>query len=262
VLWFKNVKIVQYILSEKHKKEILVMKRASKLIIGILATLVLVVGIQQGLKYYVQGPARYFNSIIISGDVGSVNKGKEIYKDNTKYTKDYKYKIVINTQNVLDQNGKVEVGDDGKELIHENKFLTITKDTAKKMLNDQVLRERVKEEGSIQTNILESIPNIDSKDTIYFGSEDKDKKIEINGKSIPLEYGSYSWIGYYPSEQGGLIVVDDETYKSIEDSEKNMSLIKFAKGKKDLRNAKDKEEINKQLINAQLIEINYANVDK
>lgn len=238
------------------------MKKTSKLITSGIAIILLAVGIQQGLKYYLQGPPRPFNAILISGSAESVKKGKEVYKDNTKYTKDYKYKIAItDSGKVLDENGKPEIGDDGKELTYEYKSLVISKDTAKKMLKDQVLRVKVSKEGSIQTTVLESIPNIDTKKTLYFGMENKDKIVKINGKKVPVEYGSYSWIGYYPSEQGELIITDDETYKSIQDEEKDMSLIRFAKGKKDLRNAKDKEEINKQLINTQISEINYANVE-
>lgn len=239
------------------------MKKTSKLIIGVAVTLLLGVGVQQGLKYYLQGPARPFNALIVSGEKESVNKAKEIYKDNTKYTKDYKYKIVTEIKKSLDENGNVEIGEDGKELVYENKSLVITKDTAKKMLKDQVLRVlKNPNSGSVETIVLESIPNIDTDKTLYFSNENKDKKLEINGKDIPLEYGSYSWIGYYPSEQGVLIVTDDETYNSIEDSEKDMSLIRFNKGKKDLRNAKDKAEINEKLSKSQIIEINYADVEK
>ncbi|RDY24376.1 hypothetical protein CHF27_003200 [Romboutsia maritimum] len=239
------------------------MKKTGKLIIGIVAILLLGVGVQQGLKYHLQGPARPFNALLVSGEKENVDKAKEIYKDNTKYAKDYKYKTVTNKVKMLDEKGEPFISKDGKELTGESKFLLITKDTAKEMLKDQVLRvKKGTEDGSIQTTILESIPNIETDKTIYFGMENKDAKLEINGKNISLEYGSYSWIGYYPSEQGGLIVTDDETYKSIEDKEKDMSLIRFAKGKKDLRNAKDKEEINKKLISTQIIEINYANIEK
>ncbi|MGL5348704.1 MAG: lipoprotein BA_5634 family protein [Peptostreptococcaceae bacterium] len=240
------------------------MKKTSKLIIGVLAAGLLVVGVQQGLKYYLQGPPRPFNALIVSGEKESVDKAKEIYKDNTKYTKDYKYKIATtDSGKVLDENGNVEVDEDGKELTYEYESLIISKSTAKNMLKDQVLR--VKNDpysGSILTSVLESIPNIDTDKVIYFGNENKEMKVEINGKNMPLEYGSYSWIGYYPSEQGGLIVVDDEMYSSITDNEKDMSLIRFAKGKKDLRNAKDKEEPKQKLLDAKVIEINYANVEK
>ncbi|KKY01487.1 hypothetical protein VN21_08660 [Paraclostridium benzoelyticum] len=239
------------------------MKKISKLVLGIAVTSLLIVGVQKGIKYYLQGPPREFNSILISGELENVNKGKEIYKDNTKYAKDYKYKIVTNTEKMLDEKGNVEVGENGKEILVENKFLVITKDTAKEMLKDQVLRTlKNPGSGSIETKLLESIPNIDTDKTIYFGDENKDKKLEINRKDIPLEYGSYSWVGYYPSEQGSLIVTDNETYKSIEDKEQIISLIKFDKGKKDLRNAKDKEEIKQKLSKAQITEINYANVEK
>lgn len=240
------------------------MKKKAKLGFAVVAVMLLVVGVQQGLKYYLQGPPRPFNSILISGETEDVNKGKEIYKDNTKYTKDYKYKTITTKCRKLDENGNPKIDEDGKEVFYEYTDLVITKDTAKQMLNDQVLR-LIKNpgSGSIETILLESIPNINSDKAIYFGSgEDKDKKLEINGKDIPLEYGSYSWIGYYPSEQGTLMIIDDETYKSIDDKEKTMSLIRFAKGKKDLRNAKDKAEVKEKLADTQIIEINYANVEK
>lgn len=239
------------------------MKKISKLVLGVVAISLLVLGVQKGIKYYLQGPAREFNSILISGELENVNKGKKIYKDNTKYTKDYKYKIVVNTEKMLDEKGNVEIGEDGKEISVESKFLVITKDTAKEMLKEQVLRTlKNPGSGSIETVVLESIPNIDTDKTIYFGDENKDKKLEINRKDIPLEYGSYSWVGYYPSEQGSLIVTDDETYKSIEDKEQIMSLIRFDKSKKDLRNTKDKEEIKEKLSKVQITEINYVNVEK
>lgn len=231
------------------------MKKISKLILGVVAVSLLVVGAQTGIKNYLQGPARPFNSILISGNIENSNKAKEIYKDNTKYTKDYKYKTVTNIEKSVDE--------DGKEQTYENKYLIITKSTAKEMLKDKVLRKKKDKDpssGSLETVVLESIPNINTDKSIYFGYPSEDKKLEINSKNIPLEYGSYSWIGYYPSNEGSLIITDDNTYKSIENEEKVISLIKFKKGTKDLRDSKDKIEVNKKLTKIQNIEINYANI--
>lgn len=59
------------------------MKKPVKLIIGAVVLVSLATGIQQGLKYYLQGPKRAFNALLISGDLENVNKAKDIYKDNT-----------------------------------------------------------------------------------------------------------------------------------------------------------------------------------
>jgi hypothetical protein len=231
------------------------MKKISKLILGVVAVSLVVVGAQIAIKNYLQGPARPFNSILVSGNKESSNKAKEIYKDNTEYTKDYKYKTVTNIEKRVDENKK--------EQTYENKHLIITKSTAKEMLKDKVLRKKKDKDasnGSLETVLLESIPNINTEKSIYFGYPNEDEKLEINNKNIPLEYGSYSWIGYYPSNEGSLIITDDNTYKSIENEEKVISLIKFKKGTKDLRDSKDKIEVNKNLAKIQNIEINYANI--
>lgn len=253
------------------------MKKTNKIVLGVAATLLLVVGVQQGLKYYLQGAPRPFNALLISGDTQNVNKAKDIYKDETKETKDYKYKTVINKEKALDENGNVVIekpldkngkeieGAEGVELIYEHKFLVITKSTAKEMLKDQILRVRKDEDpssGSLETVVLENIKEIDSDKSIYLGYPEKNKKMEVNGNTIPLQQDSYSWIGYYPSAEGTIVITDDNTYESIDDKEKVMSLMKFKKGNRDLRNAEDKAEPTERLVNIPNIEINYADIKK
>ena len=253
------------------------MKKTSKLILGVVAVVLLVLGVQQGLKYYLQGSPRPFNALLISGNIEDVNKAKDIYKEDTKETKEYKYKTVLNIEKMLDENGNVIIekpldkngkeieGAEGIEAVHENKFLVMTKSTAKEMLKDQIFRVRKNEDptsGSLETVVLENIKGVDTDTSIYLGYPEKNKKMEVNSKSIPLQNDSYSWIGYYPSSEGTIVITDDNTYKSIDNKEKVMSLIKFKKGNKDLRNAEDKAEPTERLANIPNIEINYADIKK
>lgn len=253
------------------------MKKSSKFIIGISVTVVLVVGVKQGLKYFLQGPARPFNSILITGEPANINKAKDMYKDNTKETKEYKYKAVLNIEKILDENGNVIIekplDKNGKEIedakgieqIKENRFLVITKSTAKEMLKDQVLRVKKDQEptsGNIQTEVLKSIENIDSNKNIFLGRLQSDNVMDIDGTKVKLEQGDQTWIGYYPDEDGYVVIANDSTYNSIKEDEKTIGLIKFKNGNKDLRNAKDKAEPIEKLSNIQDIEIDYAKVNK
>lgn len=230
------------------------MKKPVKLIIGAVVLLSLATGIQQGLKYYLQGPKRAFNALLISGDLENVNKAKDIYKDNTEYTKDYKYKTVVNSKKTKDKNGK--------EIVYEEKFLVLNKDTAKEMLKDQVIRvkkDQNPESGNIQTSVLEEIKDIDTDKNIFLGDRRANEDIQINDKKIDLEQDKQSWIGYYPDDDGYIMIVDDNTYNSIQDKEKTIGLIKFNKGTKDLRNAKEKNEPKEKLSGIENIEIDYVN---
>lgn len=58
------------------------------------------------------------------------------------------------------------------------------------------------------------------------------------------------------------MIVDDNTYNSIQDKEKTIGLIKFDKGTKDLRNVKEKNEPKEKLSGIENIEIDYANTKK
>jgi hypothetical protein len=260
VLWFKNDTPSNIYIYDKYKTEGLNMKKINKWIISIFS-IVLIISGTNGIKNYLRGPSRPINSIIVSGNIKDVNKAKEIYKDNTKYTKDYKYKILTKTEKATDENGKPLI-EKGKQLIDEFNYLIINKRTAKEMLKNQVLRVRKDKEinGNIETEILTDIPNIDGDKCIYLGSPYEELKLDINGKNIPIEYGSYAWIGYYPSEVGPIIITDDETYKSIDNEEKVFSLIRLEKGRKDLRNAKDKEKVEQKLLGVPNIVINYAEI--
>lgn len=241
------------------------MNKITKWTLGALAAILVVAGGAKGVKEirtYFKGEPWPFNSILVSGNIEGIDKAKDIYKDNTKYTKNYKYKTVTKTEKALDENGKVLMKN-GKEVTYEYKYFVITKDTVKQMLKDDLIRERKSKEndGNLDTEVIKSIPNIDGDKSIFFGSLDTQIEFEVNGEKIPTVQGIDGWIGYYPTEQGKIIITDDDTYKSINEEEKYMSLIRFKKGKMNVRNAKDKEAVKQKLSNIKDIEINYANVE-
>ncbi|MGH4124078.1 MAG: lipoprotein BA_5634 family protein [Clostridium sp.] len=234
------------------------MKKINKWIIGVVATIIVVVVVvfaAQKVKLYLKGESYPFNAIIISGENQSISKAKDAYKDNTKYTKDYKYKLVTK------DNPPVVV--DGETVIVTDKYLIMTKETAKAMLKDQLFRIRKSDEnnGKIDTNLLTDIPNIDDKQSIILGGTKTMQKLNIKGVDISLKYGNYSWIGYYPQEKGTIIITDNDTYKIIGGLETNVCLIRFKKGTMDCKSEKDKAKVNNKLSEVKKIDINYAIVE-
>ncbi len=234
------------------------MKKINKWIIGVVAIIAVVVVFvvaAQEVKLYLKGENYPFNAIIISGENQSISKAKDVYKDNTKYTKDYKYKVVTQDKSTVV---------DGKTMTHTEKYLIMTKETAKAMLKDQLFRIKKNDDnsGSLDTNLLTNIPNIDDNQSIILGSNYNKtiQKLNIKGIDIPLKYGNYSWIGYYPQE-GTIIITDNDTYKIIDGSEINMSLIRFKKGTMDCKSEKDKAKVNNKLSEVKKIDINYVIVE-
>lgn len=231
------------------------MKNLSKWIIGAVVLVAIFALASEGLQYFLKGSKMPFNAIMVTGDSVDVDEAKELYKDDTKYTKDYKGKMIVKEETT--------VADDGTEVTYTTRHLLLTKDIAKEMLKDNLFRTNIGEDGSIETEVLKDIPNIDSAKNIFFDSDyNKDKtEVEVKGVTIPAEYGSYSWIGYIPMD-AGLIIVDDETYNSFEEEEIALSLIRFNKEKLDLRNPKDKAKVENKLSGIlDNIDLSYIIVD-
>ncbi|MGL5353824.1 MAG: lipoprotein BA_5634 family protein [Clostridium sp.] len=216
------------------------MKKYTKLIVSSLVLVGIFVVVSQGLQYLLKGNKMPFNAILVTGDKVDVNEGKEVFKDNTKEIKDYVGKMIVEETK--------KINDDGTEFILEDKKLLLNKNNAKEMLKNQIFRTRIGETDDIVTEVTKEIPNIDSAKNILFGSDyDKTKtEMEVKGIKIPVEYGSYSWLGYYPLPVE-IIIVDDETYNLFNQEEINLSLIKFNNSKFDLRNPKDKAIIENKL---------------
>ena len=192
------------------------------------------------------------NAILVSGKSEDINEAKEVFKDNTKYIKEYKYKMVVKEE--------TGIADNGEEVTTTNKQMVITKNTVKEMVNDQIFRERTGGSDDLKTELLTEMPNIDSDKNIILGSDYEKalNEVNINGLNIPVVYGCYSWIGYIPSDSFK-IIVDDSTYKSIDGEELEMSLIRLKKSKLDLRNVKDQMAVKSEISDiSEDIDVNFA----
>ena len=91
--------------------------------------------------------------------------------------------------------------------------MVLNKDTAKEMLKDQVIRvkkDQNPESGNIQTSVLEEIKDIDTDKNIFLGDRRANEDIQINGTKIDLQQDKQSWIGYYPDDDGYIMIVDDQ----------------------------------------------------
>lgn len=230
------------------------MKKINKWIFGGVIAVGVFALASQGLQYVLKGPKKPFNAILVSGKSADVKQAKEIYKDNTNYTKDYTYKIVTEEKPVVE---------DGKELKDTKTYIVITKDTIKTMIKDQIFREKIDETSNLDTQLLKEMPNIDGNETLMLGSDYyKDiSKLNIEGVELSMKYGNYSWMGYLPPE-GTIIITDDKTYDALKGSELDMTLIRFKKGTLDLRETSDMAKVRNTLSSvADNIEINYSIIE-
>ncbi len=231
------------------------MKKINKWILGGVIAVGVFVLASQGLQYVLKGPKKPFNAILVSGKSEDVKEAKEIYKDNTKYTKDYKYKIVTQDEPVVEN---------GEKLKNTQTYIVMTKDTVKAMINDQIFREKIDETTSLDTQLLKEMPNIDGNETLILGSDYyKDiSKLNIEEIELSMKYGNYSWMGYHPPK-GTIIITDDKTYDALKGSELDMTLIGFKKGTFDLREASDMAKVRNTLSGvADNIEINYSIIEE
>jgi hypothetical protein len=230
------------------------MKKINKLILGGVITVGIFALASQGIQYVLKGPKMPFNAILVSGKSEDVKEAKEIYKDNTNYTKDYKYKIVTQDEPVVEN---------GEKLKNTQTYIVMTKDTAKAMIKDQIFREKIDETSNLDTQLLKEMPNIDGNETLILGSDHyKDiSKLNIQEIELSMKYGNYSWMGYHPSK-GTIIITDDKTYDALKDSELDMTLIRFKKGTLDVREASDMAKVRNTLSGvADNIEINYSIIE-
>lgn len=106
------------------------MKKAIKIGLAIIVIALVVVAAQQGLKYYLKGPARYFNAIIVTGEDADVQAAKELYKDQSANVTEYPFKAINNPIAMLDENGEQMVKD-GKPVFIDDIYLVLSKSTAK-----------------------------------------------------------------------------------------------------------------------------------
>ncbi|MCR8645373.1 lipoprotein BA_5634 family protein [Paenibacillus sp. N1-5-1-14] len=215
-------------------------------IIGLVLVIAIFAGIGFGVKRFVEGPSQPANGIVVIGNEKDVNAVKQLYKDDTKQTIDYKMKLVTTTLTTkLSEEAQKELG---KEVeTRDIRYSVITRSTAEKFVKKGIIRAR-KDAGSsfILTDPVTRIKELSNGHNLFYSFSDyqmKDGQIDLNGLKVPVEYVKHqAWIGYRPAMD--LVIVDDETYNTIKEAESNIALIHFQKDSFDYKN---KEKVNKLL---------------
>lgn len=236
------------------------MKKKIKILVGVIIFAALIFSLQQGVKYFLQGPARLFNSVVISGSVQNVKAAKKALMESSQESKDYFYKTVYYKTEALDENEQpLKDPDTGEQLYTEYSFIVLSKSTAHQMLDAQMFRVKEEEipDGSIATIPMTEIRGLDSQENLYFGAPELYIEMETDGISIPLAYANYAWIGYTP-EPATVAILNDATYDSIPGEQMQISMIRLKGGKKDLRDNSSKNAVISMLTAIPDIDIDYA----
>ncbi|ATF12009.1 hypothetical protein A616_08390 [Brevibacillus brevis X23] len=217
-----------------------------KKIIGFVLVIALFVGIGFGVKRYVEGPSQPVNGVLVIGTEKDTNKVKELYKDNTKQTSDYKLKLVTTTKiTKLTEQDQKETGQefDSRDV----KYSVVNRSTAEQFVKKGILRARQDPRStSIISDPVTSIKELSNGQNLFYSISDADMKnnqIDLNGQMVPVAYVNHQmWIGYIP--QADLVIVDDKTYNQLTEVESTLSLIQFGNGGFDYKN---KDNVNQVL---------------
>lgn len=199
-----------------------------KMIVFVLV-IVIFAGIGFGVKRFVEGPSQPVNGIVVIGTEQDVNKVKQLYKDNTEQTIDYKLKLI--TTKKTDQQYDTSI-----------KYSVVNRSTAEQFVKKGIIRAR-KDPGStsIISEPVTSINELSTDQNLLFSSSDADMKneqIDLNGQMVSVKHVKHqAWIGYIPTMD--LVIVDDQTYNILTEAESAISLIHFQTGHFDYKN-KDK----------------------
>lgn len=228
-----------------------------KKIIVFLAVTVIFMGIGLAVNRYIEGPSQPVNGIMVSGTEENISAVKNLYKDQNVQTADYSYKLVseiIKQELTAEQKEDIkkewkEKGESineeemDKELdkpsIRKKQYAVITKSTAEKFLKKGILRTPLINDGSIISNPVKEIKELTSEKNLFYrkNAEDeeiKDGKLNLNGQMIPVQHiEQNNWIGYFSSP---IVIVNEETYKQLQEKEISLSLIQFAKENFDYKN--------------------------
>lgn len=218
-----------------------------KKIIGFVLVIVIFVGIGFGVKRFIQGPSQSVNGILVIATEKDANKVKELYKDNTKQTTDYKMKLVTTKKMVkLSEQDQKETGHEFD--IRYIKYSVINRSTAEQFIKKGIIRARKDPNStSIISEPVTSIKELSNGHNLYYSisdSEMRNNQIELNGQMVPVQYVQHQlWIGYIPTMD--LVILDDESYNKLTEEESTISLIQFNKGNFDYKN---KEKVNQVLM--------------
>ncbi|MFS0553800.1 lipoprotein BA_5634 family protein [Brevibacillus sp. 179-C9.3 HS] len=217
-----------------------------KKILGFLLVIVIFAGIGFGVKRFVEGPTQPVNGVLVIGTEKDTNRVKELYKDNTKQTIDYKMKLV--TTKKITKLAEQDQKETGQEFeTRDIKYSVVTRSTAEQFVQSGILRARQDpDSASIISDPVTSIQELSSGQNLYYSLSDaemKNNQIDLNGQMVPVEYVNHQvWIGYIP--QTDLVIVDDQTYNKLTEAESTLSLIEFQNGSFDY---KKKDKVNQVL---------------
>lgn len=217
-----------------------------KKIVGFLLVIVIFAGIGFGVKRFVEGPTQPVNGVLVIGTEKDTNRVKELYKDNTKQTIDYKMKLV--TTKKITKLAEQDQKETGQEFeTRDIKYSVVTRSTAEQFVQSGILRARQDpDSASIISDPVTSIQELSSGQNLYYSLSDaemKNNQIDLNGQMVPVEYVNHQvWIGYIP--QTDLVIVDDQTYNKLTEAESTLSLIEFQNSSFDY---KKKDKVNQVL---------------
>ncbi|HFJ9441365.1 MULTISPECIES: lipoprotein BA_5634 family protein [Bacillus] len=223
-----------------------------KKIISYAVVIAIFMGIGLGVKRYVQGPGQPVDGILVSGTAADVEKVKKEFKDDIKQSIDYKVKYVATIRKTQLSKEDKKQNDTNEEFeINTTEYAVINSSTAVKLFNKGLLRAR-KDPNSASTisEMVRDKNKVSSDQNLLFSyagdnptvDNFENNQLNLNGKMVPAQHVKQQiWIGYDPMN---LVILKDQDYNAISESESIMKLIQFKKRDFDYKN---KQEVNKVL---------------
>lgn len=223
-----------------------------KKIISYAVVISIFMGIGLGVKRYVQGPGQPVDGILVSGTAADVEKVKKEFKDDIKQSIDYKVKYVATIRKTQLSKEDKKQNDTNEEFeINTTEYAVINSSTAVKLFNKGLLRAR-KDPNSASTisEMVRDKNKVSSDQNLLFSyagdnptvDNFENNQLNLNGKMVPAQHVKQQiWIGYDPMN---LVILKDQDYNAISESELIMKLIQFKKRDFDYKN---KQEVNKVL---------------
>ncbi|MCH4569813.1 lipoprotein BA_5634 family protein [Bacillus sp. ES1-5] len=228
-----------------------------KKIISYAVVIAIFIGIGLGVKRFVQGPGQPVDGILVSGTAADVEKVKQEFKDDTKQSIDYKVKYVTTIRKTQLSEEDKKQNDTNEEFeINTTEYAVINSSTAVKLFNKGLLRARkdpnsaslisemVKDKNKVSSdhNLLFSYAGNNSTGDNPMVDNFENNQLNLNGKMVSAQYVKQQiWIGYAPMN---LVILKDQDYNAISESESMMKLIQFKKRDFDYKN---KQEVDKVL---------------
>lgn len=198
-----------------------------KKIIGLVLVIAIFIGIGFGVKRFIEGPPQSANGILVIGTEKEVNTVKQLYKNKTKQTVDYKMKFIVTKK--------------GESNL---KYAVINKTTAEQLVKKGIIRARKDPNSvSIISEPVHEIKELSGSLNLFYSFSDGDlefHQLDLNGQMIPVHYVKHqAWIGYIPMD---LVILNEHTYDELADSESILTLFQLNSGSK--FDYKDKEKTN------------------